>query len=329
MTYMPLASWLLSPWRHAKPEGYSTVVRAAQALDQAIWDKHGFKLMYIDDPARFRDVSEKEVERATRGVIDPEDEPDYPQLGMHTDATCRAMSSDDFFALIGCVTERPLRCITMNTAALYDDTLLDRDEYIEDLFTRRRLWSDHPDRDCAGLVVETTTWTVDVADETLPAVHLGTAWVHPWRRRQGIMARVSRLHRMVAYLRFGAVPQFGTVVPGAHPFGGRDIGSVIETRNGFSKESRVLFYAAEDILADAAAVMSEPTPPATDRNAPVRCGCRQCRRDRKDMIGDLPAEAAMMIVCAKCGNKRCPHATDHRLACTDSNEPGQAGSAYA
>lgn len=36
-----------------------------------------------------------------------------------------------------------------------------------------------------------------------------------------------------------------------------------------------------------------------------------------------------MILCATCGNKRCPHATDHRHACTNSNEPGQPGSSYA
>jgi hypothetical protein len=35
-----------------------------------------------------------------------------------------------------------------------------------------------------------------------------------------------------------------------------------------------------------------------------------------------------MILCAQCGNKRCPHAADHRLACTNSNEPGQPGSNY-
>lgn len=34
------------------------------------------------------------------------------------------------------------------------------------------------------------------------------------------------------------------------------------------------------------------------------------------------------IVCPDCGNKRCPHANDHRNACTGSNEPGQEGSAY-
>jgi len=35
-----------------------------------------------------------------------------------------------------------------------------------------------------------------------------------------------------------------------------------------------------------------------------------------------------MILCPKCGNKRCPKATDHNNRCTASNEPGQDGSAY-
>lgn len=36
-----------------------------------------------------------------------------------------------------------------------------------------------------------------------------------------------------------------------------------------------------------------------------------------------------MFLCEHCGNKRCPHATDCKLECTHSNEPGQKGSAYA
>lgn len=35
-----------------------------------------------------------------------------------------------------------------------------------------------------------------------------------------------------------------------------------------------------------------------------------------------------MIMCPDCGNKRCPKASDHNLACTNSNEPGQPGSVY-
>lgn len=36
-----------------------------------------------------------------------------------------------------------------------------------------------------------------------------------------------------------------------------------------------------------------------------------------------------MFLCPVCGNKRCPKASDHRLECTGSNEPGQGGSVYA
>lgn len=63
------------------------------------------------------------------------------------------------------------------------------------------------------------------------------------------------------------------------------------------------------------------------------CGCRQCRRERDEhfMFGGhkCPIEMAMMIVCQNCGNKRCPHASDHRHACTGSNDVGQSGGAYA
>jgi len=58
-----------------------------------------------------------------------------------------------------------------------------------------------------------------------------------------------------------------------------------------------------------------------------KCNCRACLRLR-DKPDAWPAECTRMILCAICGNKRCPHATDHRHACTNSNERGQAGSAY-
>lgn len=50
------------------------------------------------------------------------------------------------------------------------------------------------------------------------------------------------------------------------------------------------------------------------------CDCARCW---KQPIGRY------MVVCRKCGNKRCPKANDHDHACTGSNEPGQPGSAYA
>lgn len=52
----------------------------------------------------------------------------------------------------------------------------------------------------------------------------------------------------------------------------------------------------------------------------VKCWCRSCR--------PISLTGARFVVCPECGNKRCPHANDHRNACTGSNEPGQPGSAY-
>lgn len=45
------------------------------------------------------------------------------------------------------------------------------------------------------------------------------------------------------------------------------------------------------------------------------CGCARCI----DKTG-WPMGFPHMVVCGTCGNKRCPHAGDHRADCTNSNE---------
>jgi len=45
-------------------------------------------------------------------------------------------------------------------------------------------------------------------------------------------------------------------------------------------------------------------------------------------LQDCDRTLGAFIVCPTCGNKRCPHASDHDYACTNSNEAGQAGSVY-
>lgn len=61
---------------------------------------------------------------------------------------------------------------------------------------------------------------------------------------------------------------------------------------------------------------------STSGNSPVipDCSCGTCR--------PVTFTDSRFVVCSECGNKRCPHANDHRNACTGSNEPGQKGSAY-
>jgi hypothetical protein len=50
----------------------------------------------------------------------------------------------------------------------------------------------------------------------------------------------------------------------------------------------------------------------------------QRQREYRDWLMDTHFRYA----CEICGNKRCPHHTDHRLACSGSNAVGQPGSAY-
>lgn len=58
-----------------------------------------------------------------------------------------------------------------------------------------------------------------------------------------------------------------------------------------------------------------------------QCYCYNCNQFKIDNFW-LPFVMSHMIVCPTCGNKRCPHSTDHNLACTGSNESGQPGSRY-
>jgi hypothetical protein len=59
------------------------------------------------------------------------------------------------------------------------------------------------------------------------------------------------------------------------------------------------------------------------------CHCETCDPIRVEFVdGALHSTNMRMIVCAICGNKRCPHATDHRNACTNSNAAGQPGSSW-
>ena len=64
----------------------------------------------------------------------------------------------------------------------------------------------------------------------------------------------------------------------------------------------------------------------------MNCGaCHKCLdAETLDVgIGKIPITMTQMILCPICGNKRCPRATDHELACTGSNDVGQVGSVYS
>lgn len=72
------------------------------------------------------------------------------------------------------------------------------------------------------------------------------------------------------------------------------------------------------------AIFGKKTEPAKKPD----CYCYNCLKDYTEPGSVFPYVTSRMIVCPTCGNKRCPHSTDHTLACTGSNEPGQPGSRY-
>jgi hypothetical protein len=59
---------------------------------------------------------------------------------------------------------------------------------------------------------------------------------------------------------------------------------------------------------------------------PAACECHRCIKENDLRDGAFPLSSTKMILCPKCGNKRCPKASDHRLTCTESNKSGQQGS---
>ena len=61
---------------------------------------------------------------------------------------------------------------------------------------------------------------------------------------------------------------------------------------------------------------------------PVLCECHRCIVENDRRVDGILLSMTKMILCPECGFKRCPKASDHRLACTGSNEAGQAGSIY-
>ena len=76
-----------------------------------------------------------------------------------------------------------------------------------------------------------------------------------------------------------------------------------------------------------ARVRAPAAAPYEDSRTEAAPDCRTCAQGLRDERG-VPLEFRIMFLCPDCGNKRCPRATDHTLACTGSNAPGQPGSAY-
>ncbi len=77
----------------------------------------------------------------------------------------------------------------------------------------------------------------------------------------------------------------------------------------------------EAAIADAVAAERAAIVPALPLRSP-ECWCETC-----DEAANAGCRSRLSL-CPTCGNKRCPRATHHDHACTDSNDPGQEGSSW-
>jgi hypothetical protein len=104
-------------------------------------------------------------------------------------------------------------------------------------------------------------------------------------------------------------------------------------------QAQVALWQARALSAEHIAGVHRLTAIDMDRGVRTLLGddCKRCARCldagwKPDPGGawwdTVPPSRRIMVVCAACGNKRCPHAADHANPCTRSNEPGQPGSAY-
>ncbi|MDP9651902.1 hypothetical protein [Paraburkholderia caledonica] len=89
---------------------------------------------------------------------------------------------------------------------------------------------------------------------------------------------------------------------------------------GHDRFARILMDAQRRALAAQALERMTQNAEGLDLYDEPQCWCSTCR--------PITLADTRMVLCPKCGNKRCPHATNHVLACTGSNEPGQKGSSY-
>lgn len=153
-------------------------------------------------------------------------------------------------------------------------------------------------------------WEDVPEDITEDDMEVALAWAHGFNQCRSAMLKhsepfiVTSDHRMMEMPQVEAINAVTAMLQGVEPvttaYKLRDAVEII--RNSGIEIDAEKIFAERDAL-----------------NTPD-CWCRTCR--------PVTVTDMRFVVCPDCGNKRCPHANDHRNACTGSNEPGQDGSAY-
>ena len=100
--------------------------------------------------------------------------------------------------------------------------------------------------------------------------------------------------------------------------------SGLDWHTGFDLNDENRFAKLVDLAFNLGLALAPNRPTQPVQPPKSKCQCEACLPQ-----GNLlHPENMRMIVCATCGNKRCPHATNHLNVCTGSNDVGQKGSSW-
>ncbi|WOU48700.1 hypothetical protein [Citrobacter portucalensis] len=199
------------------------------------------------------------------------------------------------------------------------------------------VWNNDTDCPLAGLTVKQAAWLAWLKRSgTIKSFEPATDEFEVWARSEGLIhdsygLRTVNTSADVARKAWNACR--AAILQGSQPVSNRDelpLDYLQGHKDGLEWAAQLAEanhpqtgdWLYDDPIELAKAIRNGPDMPEGDSNSPVTPDgwCRTCR--------PVTMSDMRFVVCPECGNKRCPHANDHRNACTGSNKPGQEGSAY-
>lgn len=222
-----------------------------------ILEKYRLVLASEPSPDSFRDYVTALSARLIREGIDATA---LPLFGDHINPDLSYIAPDCFLATLGYRTFGEL--VTTNTGRLYR---FDTPHTLRWLFESCRLWYDEPDLHAPLMRCDVQSDDPRMDKEVGAVVHVGTAWVHPSLRGNGLGKAMVALHRLEAMERFGDALMFGTTVAsktggftGTTAYDGTATVSMFAPgdANGVSEVQQIRIWSPEAILAAAERVLS-------------------------------------------------------------------------
>ena len=177
------------------------------ALKDRLHEKHRIVTLPTSSPDDFGRLI-KEV-RTTMRAENACAEEDLPLYGDHFNSGLSVIEEGDYVALLGFDDHGFL--VTTNTARRY--SCFDKDGMFPNvrwLMQSRRLWFDKPELVAPSMRCEVEGLDFRLDMRFARILHVGTAWVHPRLRHQGVGRTVLALHRVAAFERLSAELMFGT-----------------------------------------------------------------------------------------------------------------------